>query len=75
MHAINPLPNNKILAMTKLKAFAEEKLNVAKMMISIFDRSENIVGKGENAGYRRFLLYPQCCQKLSVLRSLEVGIL
>ena len=30
---------------------------VAKMMISVFDRVENIVGKGENAGYQHFLLF------------------
>ena len=32
------------------------------MMISVFDGVENIVGKGENAGYRYFLLFPQCFQ-------------
>ena len=26
-------------------------------------KGENIVGKGENAGYHHFLLFPQCCQK------------
>ena len=42
----NPLPNAKILAFTKLKAFADDKFNGAKMMISLFDNVENIVGKG-----------------------------
>ena len=28
-------------------------------------RIENIVGKGENAGYQHFLLFPQCFQKAS----------
>ena len=37
------LPNNKILDMTKLKAFANNKINVAQMMISVFDKVENIV--------------------------------
>ena len=32
--------------MTKLKGFADNKLNVAKMMISLFDGIENTVGKG-----------------------------
>ena len=32
---------------------------------------ENIVGKGENAGDKHFLLYPQCFQKLSFQRSLS----
>ena len=27
----NPLPNDKVLDMTKLKAFADDKLNIAKM--------------------------------------------
>ena len=43
-------------------------------MISVFDRVENIVGKGENAGNQHFLLFPQCFQKASFLGSLEVGI-
>ena len=47
---INSLPNNKILNVTKLKAFADGKINVAQIMISVFDGVENIVGKGENAG-------------------------
>ena len=37
--------------------------NVAKMMQTFFHRVENIVGKGENAGYQHFLLSPQCFQK------------
>ena len=44
------------------------------MMISIFDRIENIVGKEENAGYQHFLLFLQCFQKGSPFRSLTVGI-
>ena len=35
------------------------------MIISVFDRVENIVGKGENAGYQHFLLFPQCFEKAS----------
>ena len=31
--------------------------------ISVFDRIENIVGKGENAGYQHFLHVPQCFEK------------
>ena len=33
------------------------------MIISVFDRVENIVGKGENAGHQHFLLFPQCFEK------------
>ena len=32
-----------------MKAFADDKLNVTKMIISVFDRIGNIVGKGEIA--------------------------
>ena len=70
----NSLPNNKILDVTKLKAFADDKINIAQVKISIFDKVENIVGKGENAGYQHFLLFPQCFQKASFLGSLKVGI-
>ena len=70
----NPLPNNKILDMTKLKAFADDKLNIDKMTISVLDRVENTEGKGENAGYQHFLLYPQCFPWPSSLRLLKVGI-
>ena len=33
------------------------------MIISVFDRVENIVGKGEIARYEQFLLFPQCFLK------------
>ena len=34
---------------------------------------ENIVGKGENAGYQHFLPFLQCFQKVSFSGSLKVG--
>ena len=34
---------------------------------------ENIVGKGENAGYQHFLLFPQYFQKL-IVRVSRIGI-
>ena len=58
---------------TKLNEFADYKINVAQMIISVLDRVENIVGKGENAGYQHFLLFPQCFQKDSFLWSLKFG--
>ena len=48
---VNPLTNDNILNWSKLNAFADDKTKLAKMMISVFSRVENIVGKGENAGY------------------------
>ena len=44
----------------KLKALADDKIDVTEMMMSLSDRVENIVGKEENAGYQHFLLFPQC---------------
>ena len=38
------------------------------------EKSESIAGKGENAGYQYFLLFPQCFQKLSFSGALKVGI-
>ena len=60
--------------MTKLRAFADNKLNIAEMMIFLLDRVENTVGKGENAGYQHFLLVLQCFPKPSFLGPLKVGI-
>ena len=56
----NSLPNDKISDLFRLKAFVKDKINVALMMIVPCDREENIVGKGENAGFEHFLLFQQC---------------
>ena len=73
-NALNSLPNDKILDWSKLKAYADDKIKVLKMIIFVFDRVENIVGKGENAGYQHFLLFAQCFQKTCLSGSLKVGI-
>ena len=49
MGFFNPFPHDKILDQTNFKVFADDKLNVTKIIISVFDRVENIVGKGEIA--------------------------
>ena len=71
---INSLPNDKILDWSKLKALADGKINVTEKLKFVLRRVENIVGKGENAGYQHFLLFPQCFQKASFQGSLKVGI-
>ena len=71
---INSLPNNKIKDLSKLKAFADYKINVTQIFNFVLGRIENIMGKGENAGYQHFLLFPWCFQKLSFSWSLKVGI-
>ena len=60
---VNSSLHGKILDWTKLKAFEEDKINVAETMISLSDSVEKIVGKGENAGFQHFLFFPQCFQK------------
>ena len=34
-------------------------MNVTKELKFVLGKEENIVGKGENAGYHHFLLFPQ----------------
>ena len=48
------LPIHKILDQSKFKAFADDKMNVTKELKFVLGRVENIVGKGENAGYKLF---------------------
>ena len=42
---LNSLPQDKILDATKLEVFADNKINVVQMMISVFDRVEKHCGK------------------------------
>ena len=70
----NSLPNEKILDLSKLKAFADENLDVYQKLKFLSGRVENCVGKGENAGDQHFLLFPQSFQKASSLGLLKVGI-
>ena len=44
------------------------------MMEFVFDSIEDIVGKGENAGYQYFLLFLQCFQKAYSSASLKLEI-
>ena len=53
------LYKSKILLFVKLKAFADDKINTAQTLNSLFGRVENIVRKGESAGYQHFCLFPQ----------------
>ena len=42
-------------------------------MIPLSNEVENIVEKGENAGYQHFLLFPQCFKKASLSGSFKNG--
>ena len=59
----NPLSDDKILRLLRLKASADDNINVTQNVKVVFPWIENIVGKEENAGYQHFLLFPQCFQK------------
>ena len=67
----NSLPNNKFLDWSKLKGFADDKLNATKKLKFVLGRIENIVGKGEIAGYQHFLLFPPCFQEASLFRVVK----
>ena len=121
---LNSLPNDKILDLSKLKAFADDNLNIyqkqgpknfrilthlsailhlsysytkkdkslaltkfflvrtrgqvdsldSEKLNFALGRVENIVGKGENADYLHFLLFPQFFERASFLWSLKVRI-
>ena len=69
---VNSLPDYKFLDLSKLKAFSDEKIDVRENMKFVLGSMENIVGKGEIAGYQHFLLFPQCFQKgyfLKIVKS------
>ena len=60
----NPFPHDRSLDQTKLKAFADDKLNITKIIISVFDRVENMVGKGEIACTSNFSFFLNVFQRL-----------
>ena len=57
------------------KLFADDKTHKNEKLKFCFGRVENIVGKGENAGFQHFLLLPQCFQMSSSPGSLKLEIL
>ena len=70
----NSFLNDKIFHWSKLKAGADDNFNMAEIFLLFSDRVKNTVGKGENADYLHFLLFPQCFPKPSLLGLLKVGI-
>ena len=60
---MGPIPltlyqNHKIMDLSVLKAFADGTINVTQTLKFVMGRIENNVGKGENAGYQHFLIFP-----------------
>ena len=60
-HAFNALPNDIISDLSKLKAFADDKLKLVQMTKCVLDLVENIMGKKENTGYQHFLISLNFC--------------
>ena len=58
------LPKDKFSYWSKLKVSVDDKINVNEKLKFVLGRVENIVRKGENAGYQHILLFPQCLQRL-----------
>ena len=55
---VNFLPHDTILDLSELEAFADDKINITDKLKCVLVRVKNITGKGENAGYQHFLLFP-----------------
>ena len=51
---------NSLLEFSNFKIFPYDKSNSVKEIIFVLERVQNIMGKEENAGYKHFLLFPQC---------------
>ena len=58
-----PITRQQNLDSSKLKEFADDNFKFEKNGSKLSKRVENIVGKGEIARYKQFLLFPQCFQK------------
>ena len=65
------LTDNKILDLSK---FANDKIIVTQILKFMLGRIENVVGKGENAAYQHFLIFPSF-QKLSFPEVSKVRIM
>ena len=64
-----PLPKDKFLGVTKLKAFADYKFNVSKMSIFLFDIAENIVRR--ECWFPAFSPFPKVFSNCSFFRVVK----
>ena len=55
---LKPLPNDKILALTKFKAFADDKIIVTQNLKFVLVRVQNIVGKRRKCWLPAFSPFP-----------------
>ena len=59
----HPLQNDKIVALSKLKAFADDKFYVIQSIRSVFHEVKNIEGKEENGCLPAFSSFPKMFSK------------
>ena len=71
INIVNSLPNNKNLDRSKLKAFADAKINVTEKLKSVWEAKETLWKKGENAGFQHFLLFPKLFSKGFLYRVIK----
>ena len=72
---VNSLPNHKILAWSKFKAFADDKINEAKMMIFVFHRVEKHSEKMRKCWLPAFSPFPTMFSNSFFLRSFKVRVM
>ena len=68
---MNSLPYDKFSNLSKLKALADNNVNVREKLKFVLGSMENIVGKGENAGYQHFPPFPTVFSKIFLLKVVK----
>ena len=63
LKSFQPITRQQILDSSKLKEFADDNFKFDENGSKLSKQVENMVGKGEIAGYKQFLLFAQCFQK------------
>ena len=63
-----------ILDQSKFKELADDIINVTEKLKFVVEMVENNLGKGENASFQHFLLFPKCFQKPPSSGLFKVGI-
>ena len=66
------LPDDKILSLSKIKAFADDNFSVARKVQFFFYRVENMVGKGEKCWLPAFSPFPAMFSKCVFSRVVKV---